>query len=227
MARSPLFDIYDPYGSLKEQAEMGMLPLEEDEYGNPVRRRPQLADLMPEEERSGLLRSLANAGTSGLAGLGWILDTPGSLVRGTISGLAEGNPLKGVQTLLSPSDERVSGRDLLRQFGMAGDEDTWTNFGAGLATEVLTDPLTFLNPAAILGRGAYGAAGRAASRASMLDDVKLLARRQDMGPREFLMSTTPAELAPCWEATACGILPERRAPRAWTRTCWRVSRCRR
>jgi len=196
MARSPLFDIYDPYGSLKEQAEMGMLPLEEDEYGNPVRRRPQLADLMPEEERSGLLRSLANAGTSGLAGLGWILDTPGSLVRGTISGLAEGNPLKGVQTLLSPSDERVSGRDLLRQFGMAGDEDTWTNFGAGLATEVLTDPLTFLNPAAILGRGAYGAAGRAASRASMLDDVKLLARRQDMGPREFLMSTTPAELAP-------------------------------
>ena len=165
MARSPLFDIYDPYGMLRQQAEYGMLPEGDDDplaFGEPQKRTPQLADLMPEEERAGLLRSLANAGTSGLAGLGWILDTPGSLVRGTISGIAEGNPLKGVQTLLSPSDERVSGRDLLRQFGMAGDEDTWSNFGGGLAAEVLTDPLTFLNPAAILGRGAYGAAGRAA-----------------------------------------------------------------
>jgi hypothetical protein len=211
MARSPLFDIYDPSGLLPQQAEMGMLPPDEDEYGLPVaRRRPQLADLMPEEQRSGLLRSLANAGTSGLAGLGWILDTPGSLVRGTISGLAEGNPLKGVQTLLSPSDERVSGRDLLRQFNMVGDEDNWSNFGAGLATEVLTDPLTFLNPAAILGRGAYGAAGRAAQRASMLDDVKLLARRageargRQMGTREFLMSTTPAELAEQLPGNAMG-----------------------
>ena len=205
MARSPLFDIYDPYGMLRQQAEYGMLPEGDDDplaFGEPQKRTPQLADLMPEEERAGLLRSLANAGTSGLAGLGWILDTPGSLVRGTISGIAEGNPLKGVQTLLSPSDERVSGRDLLRQFGMAGDEDTWSNFGGGLAAEVLTDPLTFLNPAAILGRGAYGAAGRAAARASMLDDVKLLARRageargRQMGTREFLMSNTPADLAP-------------------------------
>ena len=203
MARSPLFDIYDPYGDLQQQAEYGLLPSEDEEIigAFPVKRKPQLSDLMPEEERSSLLRSLANAGTSGLAGLGWILDTPGSLIRGTISGVAEGNPLKGVQTLLSPSDERVSGRDLLRQFGVAGDEDNWVNFGTGLATEFLTDPLSILNPAAILGRGAYGAAGRAASRAGMLDDVKLLARRagearnRQMGPREFLTTTNPAQLA--------------------------------
>lgn len=203
MARSQLFDLYDPYGILQQQAQVGLLPEDDEEIlgAFPVKRQPRISDLMPEEERSSLLRSLANAGTSGLAGLGWILDTPGSLIRGTISGLAEGNPLKGVQTLFSPSDERVSGRDLLRQFGMVGDEDNWVNFGGGLAAEVLTDPLTFLNPAAILGRGAYGAAGRAASRASMLDDVKLLARRageargRQMGVREYLTSTTPAQLA--------------------------------
>ena len=147
MSQSPLFDIYDPYGTLAQQYEGEVDPV------TGRKRRRQIADLMPEEDRSTLLRSLANAGTSGLSGLGWILDTPGSLIRGTISGLAEGNPLKGVQSLLSPSDERVSGRDLLRQFGMAGKEDTWSNFGTGLAAEVLTDPLTFLNPAAILGRG--------------------------------------------------------------------------
>lgn len=196
MARSPLFDIYDPYGTLQQEAEYDIDPL------TGKKRRATIADLLPEEERSSLLQSLANAGTSGLSGLGYLLDTPGSLIRGTISGIAEGNPLKGIQTLLSPSDERVSGRDLLRQFGMAGDEDTWSNFGAGLAAEVLTDPLTFLNPAAILGRGAYSTAGRAVARANMLPDVKLLARRageargRQMGVREFLTTNTPATLAP-------------------------------
>ena len=212
MSQSPLFDIYDPYDTLQQQSEYDIDPL------TGRRRKPSIADLMPEEERSSLLRSLANAGTSGLSGLGWILDTPGSLVRGTISGLAEGNPLKGIQTLLSPSDERVSGRDLLRQFGMAGDEDTWSNFGTGLAAEVLTDPLSLLNPAAILGRGAYGAAGRAAARANMLPDVKLLARRageargRQMGPREFLTINTPATLAP--QLPGDSLLDFNRAARA-------------
>lgn len=196
MARSPLFDIYDPYGELDQRARMGLLDEEEDEFGIlRAGRRPQLSDLMPEEEKTGLLQMLANAGTSGLAGLGWILDTPGSFVRGTISGIAEGNPLKGFQTALSSSDQRVSGRDLLRQFGMAGQEDGWLNFGTGLATEIITDPLFYLNPAAILGRGATTTAGRAAARAGMLDDVKVLARKQDMGPREFLMTNTPDQLA--------------------------------
>lgn len=199
MARSPLFDIYDPQGLLAQQAALGLLPDDEDEFevlgAFPAPRKPQISDLMPEEEKTGLLRTLANAGTSGLAGLGWLLDTPGSFIRGTISGIAEGNPLKGFQTALSSSDERVSGRDLLRQFGMAGQEDGWVNFGTGLATEILTDPLFYLNPAAILGRGATTTAGRAAARAGMLDDVKVLARKQNMGPREFLMTTTPDQLA--------------------------------
>lgn len=188
MARSPLFDIYDPSGMLQQQAQYGMLP---DDDFEPlgvasVRRRPQLSDLMPEEEKQGMLRSLANMGASGLTGLGWLLDTPGSFVRGTISGLAEGDPLKGARTVFGSSDDRVSGRDLLRQFGMAGDQDTWSNFGAGLAAEVLTDPLSLLNPFAIAGKGALGSAGRALSRAGLIDDAALMANRSGMGVREFL-----------------------------------------
>lgn len=190
MARSPLFDIYDPYGILQQQAQFGMLPEPEEDiepYGLvPIDRKPTISDLMPQEEKTGMLRSLANLGASGLTGLGWLLDIPGSLVRGTISGVAEGDPFKGVRTAFGSSEERVSGRDLLRQFGAAGDEDTWGNFGTGLLTEIATDPLSLLNPAAILGRGAYGAAGRALSRAGILDNAALMAQKQGMGVRKFL-----------------------------------------
>jgi hypothetical protein len=54
MARSPLFDYYDPYGELEMQAQMGLLPDESDvdEFGVPSfgRRKLTLSDLMPAEE---------------------------------------------------------------------------------------------------------------------------------------------------------------------------------
>ena len=62
MARSPLFDIYDPQGILQQQAAMGLLPEDDEEldvFGAfPVKRKPQLSDLMPEEEQQGLLQML-------------------------------------------------------------------------------------------------------------------------------------------------------------------------
>ena len=184
---SPLYDYYDPYGILRDQAKRGQLPDGE-------RRDLTLTDLIPEEERQSKISWLANAGASGLAGLGWILDTPGSLVRGTISGLMEGDPLKGARTLLGRSDERVSGRDLFRQMGIVGPEDTWANWGGSIVGEALLDPLTYLNPLAVLGRGALGPAGRAAGRASLLDDVALRARNAGMGTREYMLSRTPGQL---------------------------------
>lgn len=191
---SPLFNIYDPYGELQEQAKAGAL-YGEDEYGMPVaKKRATITDLMPEEEKSSLLGGLANATSSGLSGLGWILDTPGSVIRGTASGLMEGDPLKGVRALWQSSDERVSGRDLLRQMGVVGDEDTWGNWAGGLVGEIALDPLSYLNPLAILGRGAAGAAGRAAGRANLLDDLALTARNAGMGKREYMLTHTPAEL---------------------------------
>lgn len=185
MARSPLFDIYDPYGVLQQQAEMGMLPSDEDiePYGMvPIGRKATLSDLMPQEEKTGLLRSLANMGASGLTGLGWVLDTPGSMIRGLLSD----GPSKALSALWESSDERVSGRDLMRQYGMVGEEDNWANFAGGVAGEILLDPLTYLNPLSILGRGAYGTAGRTLQRAGLLDNAPLMAQKQGMGVREFL-----------------------------------------
>jgi hypothetical protein len=189
--RSPLYDIYDPYGILDQQARAGMLP---DDEGMYRRRQATLADLMPPEEKSSLMGDLANRGMSMLSGLGWLLDTPGAAVRGTISGLMEGDPLKGIRSIAAPSDERVTGRDLLRQAGLVGDDDTVMNWLGGLAGEIALDPLTYANPLAMLGRGAYTAAGRAASKTSLLDNAAVLARREGMGPREFLRSRTARQL---------------------------------
>jgi hypothetical protein len=187
MSQSPLFDIYDPYGTLEQQSEYDIDPL------TGRKRRRQIADLMPEEDQSSLMQQLASAGSSGLAGLGWILDTPGAMVRGTLSGGIG----KGISALWDTSDERVDGRELLRQYGMVGDEDNWSNFGGGLAAEVLLDPTTYLSLGLnqLVGKGAKTAAGQAAARAGMLQDFGVQARNTfGMGERQALRSKNVNDL---------------------------------
>lgn len=187
--RSPLYDIFDPGGILRQQAEMGLLPQGDDDLESIGQQRAELSDLMPAEEQKSLLNDLAAAGSSGLAGLGWILDTPGAVVRGTLSGGIG----KGLSALWETSDDRVDGRELLRQYGMAGDQDNWGNFTGGLAAEMLLDPLTYasfgLNQ--FLGKGAKTAAGQAVQKAGLLNDFGTYARNTlGMGEREALRKST-------------------------------------
>lgn len=198
MARSPLFDIYDPLGTLNNRALLGLLPESDDEDTEIIGafERPRsatISDLMPQEEKQGWLRKLANAGTSGLAGLGWILDTPGAVVRGT---LAEG-PVKGLSALWETSDDRVTGRELLRKYNMIGEEDTWGNFAGSLAAEALLDPTTYMSFGLnqFLGKGAKTISGKAAQKAGLLEDFGLYARNvKEMGEREALRKSTAREL---------------------------------
>lgn len=167
MARSPLFDIYDPDGELEQQARLGLLADEDYLLQGPVKlRKPQISDLMPEEEKGGLLNSLAQAGSSGLSWAGYLLDTPGALVRGILAG----DPL----SVFGDSEDRVTGRDLLRQYGMAGDEDTWGNFGGGFAAEVLLDPLTYGTLGlSQLAKGSLSQVGKAVQAAGLLRNEAL------------------------------------------------------
>ena len=190
MSRSPLFDMFDNEDPMAQPWDYG------DPFAAvPVRRGQQqrISDIMPEETKAGWLRYLANVGTSGLSQAAHIFDTPGSMVRGFLSGGLS----KGASALTDSGEERVSGRDLLRQYGLIGREDNWVNFLGGLTTEVLTDPLTFMNPLAILGRGAPTAAGKAVSAAGLWRDAPLAAARRGpglppMGVREFTRASTPA-----------------------------------
>ena len=191
MATSPLYDIYDPDGELRRQAELRRILTGE---------RASLSDMLPEEEKRSMLGRLADAGTSGLGAVGWLFDTPGSILRGALSG----GPSKALSALWETSDERVSGRELLRQYGLVGDEDTWANFGAGLAGEVLLDPFTYLNPLALLGRGAATTTGKALQRAGVLEDAPLLARRNDQGVRQYLRSNTGESILDAYAAGDAG-----------------------
>jgi len=73
----------------------------------------------------------------GLGAAGSLLDLPGSMVRDT---LALKNPFDQVMTPFS-EENRTTGRDLLRQYGMVGEEDNWGNLAGGIGAEILLDPL--------------------------------------------------------------------------------------
>lgn len=92
----------------------------------------------------------------GFYGAGNILDTPGSMVR---DALALQNPLDQLATPWS-SENRVTGRDLARKWGLASEQDTAANMAGGLGLEMALDPLTWL------GAGGVVRAMRGASTAS-------------------------------------------------------------
>lgn len=186
--RSPLFDEYDPTGYLALQAELGMLrgrKLGDD-------RDLTIADLMDPEEKQSYTSWLAEQGATGLGTVAYGLDTLGAGVRGLLAGKPG--------SVFGSSDERVSGRDLLREYDLIGDEDTWGNFAAGIATEILTDPISYINPLAWMGTGAKTAAAKAAGKSGLLrtarattDELSKLDKFAGKGVREIMKEATPSD----------------------------------
>lgn len=110
-----------------------------------------------------------------LSKLFWYLDTPGAMAR---AGLAGQNPLTA---LAQSSDERIDGRELLREYGLAGDDNNWGNFGLGLATEIVTDPLAWISGPT----KALTPAGKAASKAGLLAKAPQLLSKAHLAGREL------------------------------------------
>ena len=132
-------------------------------------RRPT-AEYISDQERDSLLSTLASRGMNFIGDLGWGLDTPGAVLRSGIHGLSTGewkNPL---------SDERVSGREMLKGLGL----DTgngWIDAPAGFVAEAALDPLALLTGPA----NALTKAGRAAKAAGLLDDAARVASKNLSG----------------------------------------------
>jgi hypothetical protein len=117
---------YDPFAPLGQIA---------------MRATPRAAALpafTPQEEDS-WLGYFAGSGLSALEAIGNVLDTPGSMVR---AGLVGENPFSGV----FDTRQRVSGRDVLQEWGMLGRNRPGLDLGdvAGFAAEVAFDPTTYL-----------------------------------------------------------------------------------
>lgn len=117
-----------------------------------------LPDLTP-EEAEGILARAGRAAYGGLEALGNVLDTPGSFVRGVLAG----EPGRAFSGILDPS-QRVSGRDLLENYGLAvpNQEGLFNSVGdflgdvGGFGLEIATDPLSYFGLSALTqaGKGA-------------------------------------------------------------------------
>lgn len=126
-------------------------------------------------EESLLMSSVGRPALSGLGMLGAAFDLPGSMVRDTLAGR---NPLDQLLTPFS-GENRTSGRELAREYGLAGRGDNWGNFAGGLAVEMAFDPLTYLT----LGGSALTKSGTAARSTGLLDDLGRQAANAKLGPR--------------------------------------------
>ena len=171
-SRSPLVDYYNSLPGRNRQAE-------------------RIEDILSEEEKSSLLSEMARSGLSGLNALSWLLDIPGSAVRGIVGG-----DVDSALASLDASRERLSGRDLLRKYDLIGDEDTFLNFIGGLAAEVFLDPSAYVSFGAIplLRKMATTTAGKAAAKAGLSSSARQLAQRSGMGRRMYLRQATPQTL---------------------------------
>jgi hypothetical protein len=166
-----------------------------EEEKNPVRKLGSAlqADII-KEAPPGLLQSAGNLGLSGLAVIGNALDLPASMVRDVATWLPGGpKPANPFDQLLSPfsADNRTTGRDLTRGYGLAGKEDTWANFIPAMALEIGLDPLTYatFGASAALTKG-----GQAAAKAGMIDRAAKIATaklKRPVGTREARHLVTP------------------------------------
>jgi hypothetical protein len=151
-------DFMDPAGALQRlafgQAQQPLL-------GQP---KPELPPLTPEREESMLAR-ISGAGLGGLGYVGSVLEKTlgGRAVRGLLGGkprellsVLPGSDLAGI----TKEEDRVSGRDLLRNWGAIGQDDNWGNFAGGLALEMALDPSMYLT----FGAGALSKAGQVAQK---------------------------------------------------------------
>ena len=135
-----------------------------------------------------LLKSVGSGVVSGLSAIGNTLDLPGSSVRDLLAGK---NPADQWLTPFS-SENRTSGRDLLRQHGLIGRKDTYGNFFGGLAAEVALDPLLPFS----FGKAAVGNAGKLVQKAGLFHDIGRVASRAAgkapgaIGMREARLGTT-------------------------------------
>ena len=135
--------------------------------GQIARRAAPRLDISPEDEES-IAKKAGRIALGGISAAGNLLGLPGSMVLDTVTGH---NPF---DQLLHPfsGENRTIGRDALRQWGLAGKKDTWGNFFGGLGVDILTDPLTYLNPFGALTKG-----GSVVKAAGLLDNVPEIAAK--------------------------------------------------
>ena len=129
-------------------------------------------------ERS-LLSDAATAGKSAAENLLGVLNMPQQMMnRGFIGD-------KRYEDLKRRSNGYVTGRDMLREMGAIGKENTWGNAIGGLAYDVLADPLNIIGAGALTKAGKFAKMGGVALGGSKLSSIFTNAARlgADINPQ--------------------------------------------
>lgn len=132
--------------------------------------RPEYRQPLPPAEQASLGQQVLDTASGGLSQVFGALDKPGQVVRGLVAGKGPSSfkhliPFSGTLGITKPEDY-MSGRDITNQLGLTSKSDRgWGAWGAGLAADVLTDPLTF---ASFGTKGALTTTGKALERAGHL-----------------------------------------------------------
>ena len=130
-----------------------------------------------------------------------VLREVGALTGGTLSRVADAISLPGdlVRGGLAGTGGRVTGRELLRKYGLVSENDNWGNFVAGLGADILTDPLSYLSGPA----KALTPVGRAVKKAGLLDTAATAATRKaiDTGLDDALLPNVARRNRTALEAT--------------------------
>lgn len=143
---------------------------------DPVRKKPKFAPLTPEELNS-QTSTLLDKSIGLLQYVGETLDKPGRAARGLLAGRPEELlnlvPFSDAMGLTDPNTS-TSGRDLLEQAGILDQNEAGLDAGdvAGFATEILTDPTTYMT----FGASALSKGGKALKGAGVLSKTGARAR---------------------------------------------------
>jgi hypothetical protein len=145
----------------RKQPTHGYIPIFDDAL---LADEPVEADAVTPEERESVLSQIGEATGGTVARLADLISMPGEYLRGAAVGQV---------------GERLSGRELNRALGLAGPEDTWGNFVGGLATDIVTDPLSLLSgPTKALTPAGKAAAKLAGPVGSLLDTAPIAMTRK-------------------------------------------------
>lgn len=131
-----------------------------------------------EPVNEGIVGQASNAALGGLSAVGNLLSLPGSMV---LDALSFRNPLDQLLTPFSP-DNRTTGKDILRNFGVVGKGDSLASTIAGMGVELALDPLTYftLGTHAGLTKG-----GKAAKAIGLMDLAPHIATARRLPEREL------------------------------------------
>lgn len=142
---------------------------------------------LPYDTRQRAIAQVKDKSGGFLSDLFWALDTPGAFVRGSLAGGLG----RGAQEAFASEDERTSGRELLREYNLVGDEDDWLNFAAGLGAEIVTDPLSYATGAI----RALSPAGKAAEAAGLIKQAPQILSRAYLNSADRLAPELMARAA--------------------------------